>query len=664
MAEPEELLSGAARVVFARLREGWRDRRPPARDHLTRLAALAPRLELLLLAVTGRAWPLRPAAPPLPPTLLARVFDRARAPPLATPLPATDGMTIWLPPALPATADAARLYRAMALQQAVKALRGSAQAAAAAASPLQRALVLLLETLAAEAWLVARLPGTAADLDALRAQALAARAVFVPREDAALELEAWIRAALRAPPGAAPPWLAGYALEQPSGATAAALAARLPARARFTADCWTGRLEAPAAIVEDAAAAAQIASDPRAPRSARLRRPPRVRPAMADEDREQAPGHFSLQADSPLDHVEDPQGLQRPVDRDADADAADLADAVADLDAARLVRTPGQAHEVLLSELRLPPRAKPPGARGEGVDGAIHYPEWDYRAGAYRLPGAAVYAAAGALGDEAWVTRMLAAQRGQLALLRRRFEQLRARRVTLRRQRDGSEPDLDACIADRADARAGLPRTSALYLQERPSRRDLAVLVLTDVSGSTDAWIAGERRVIDVEREALLLVCAALDVLGEPYAVMAFSGESAAAVELRTLKRFEERGSRDAWRRIAALEPERYTRVGAALRHATAQLMQQQATHRLLLLLSDGRPNDVDDYDGPYGVHDLRQAVNEAKSRGVHPFCLTVDREASDYLRGVFGRGGYALLQQPAQLPAVLIDWLKRLVAG
>ncbi|MGE3772092.1 MAG: nitric oxide reductase activation protein NorD [Gammaproteobacteria bacterium] len=663
MAEPEELLTGAARVVFARLRHSWRNRRPAPADDEVRLAALAPRLELLLLAVTGRAWPLRPAAAPLPPTLLARVFDRARMPFLATPLPATDGATIWLPPALPATADAVRLYRAMALQQAVKARRGSAQAAAATTSPRQRGLVLLLETLAADAWLAARLPGTVADLRALRAQALAVRAALVPRGDAARKLEAWVSAALSSPPDTPPSWLGDRTLDDATTATAAALAASLPEDAAFAPDCWTGRLEAPAAVGADAAPA-HAASTRRTPRSARLRRPPRVREALPDEDREQAPGHFSLQADSPLDHVEDPQGLQRPADRDADADAGDLADAVADLDAARLVRTPGQAHEVLLSELQLPSRAKQPGARRNGGRGAIHYPEWDHRAGAYRVPGAAVYAALGAPGDEGWVMRTLAAHRGQLALLRRRFEQLRARRITLRRQRDGSEPDLDACIADRADARAGLPRTPALYLQERPARRDLAVLVLTDVSGSTDSWIAGERRVIDVEREALLLVCAALDALGEPYAVMAFSGESAQTVELRTLKRFDERESREAWRRIAALEPERYTRVGAALRHATATLRQQAATHRLLLLLSDGRPNDVDDYDGPYGVHDLRQAIHEAKAQGVQPFCVTVDRTTAEWLPAVFGRGGYALLQQPERLPAVLVEWLRRLVTA
>ena len=115
-------------------------------------------------------------------------------------------------------------------------------------------------------------------------------------------------------------------------------------------------------------------------------------------------------------------------------------------------------------------------------------------------------------------------------------------------------------------------------------------------------------------------------------------------------------------RRIAALEPETYTRAGAAIRHATASLMHQAARHRLLLMLSDGKPNDVDDYEGRYGVEDMRQAVTEAQLQGVSPFCLTVDRQAANYLPGIFGSNGYALLPQPSLLPTVLLDWMSRLM--
>src|SRR5690606_4333912 len=143
----------------------------------------------------------------------------------------------------------------------------------------------------------------------------------------------------------------------------------------------------------------------------------------------------------------------------------------------------------------------------------------------------------------------------------------------LRRQTDGEEIDLDACIEHRSDVAAGCCGSEGLYEKRRPAERHLAVLLLIDVSGSTDAWIEAERRVIDVEREALLVVSAALDSLGEPFAIEAFSGEGPDRVHLRTLKRFDEPYGRGVARRIAGLEPERYTRAGAAIRHATSLLM-------------------------------------------------------------------------------------------
>jgi len=130
------------------------------------------------------------------------------------------------------------------------------------------------------------------------------------------------------------------------------------------------------------------------------------------------------------------------------------------------------------------------------------------------------------------------------------------------------------------------------------------------------------------------------------------------------VKRFDEPYGRDVALRIAGLEPERYTRAGAALRHATSLLMQRRAQHRLLLLLSDGKPNDVDEYEGRYGAEDMRQAVIEAKLQGIFPFCLTIDRQAASYLPRVFGAHQYALLPEPARLPEVLVEWLKRLLVA
>jgi nitric oxide reductase NorD protein len=232
----------------------------------------------------------------------------------------------------------------------------------------------------------------------------------------------------------------------------------------------------------------------------------------------------------------------------------------------------------------------------------------------------------------------------------------------LGRQSDGPDIDLSAYVTAHADRRAGHALDDRLYEEVRPSRRDMSILLLVDISGSTDSWVADTRRIVDVEKEALLLVCEALDALGDRYAVMAFSGEGPRGVSVVSVKAFAERNGTVVRRRIAALEPDRFTRTGAAIRHATAALAAEATRHRLLLLLSDGKPNDVDVYEGRYGVEDTRQAVAEARLEGLDTFCLTVDREAPVYIARIFGPSGYAVLRHAATLPQVLVDVVRLLL--
>jgi nitric oxide reductase NorD protein len=317
---------------------------------------------------------------------------------------------------------------------------------------------------------------------------------------------------------------------------------------------------------------------------------------------------------------------------------------------------------VLLSDDPPRRRAKAASARTAQKQAAWTYPEWDWRLQAYREPGATVRVLTPQVGPTSWVAQTLREHRAMLQTIQRRFEMLRAHRERLRKQLDGEDLDLDAFVEARSDLLARQPMPQALYQTQRPMRRELAVTLLIDVSGSTDSWVSANRRIIDVEREALLLVCIALEGMREPYSILAFSGEGPEAVTVREIKRFAERYGSEIGERIAALEPERYTRSGAAIRHASTLLMREPARHRLLLLLSDGKPNDVDEYEGRYGVEDLRQAVTEARLQGIFPFCLTIDRQAASYLPQVFGPSQYALLPRPELLPTVLLDWMKRLI--
>jgi nitric oxide reductase NorD protein len=665
MAEAEDVLVDAARHAADHLL-AWRSRRRVAPGKaVPDLGDVGARLDLLLCATSGRAWKLRVAQPPAPATLLARLFRGRERPWPALALPASLPGVLWLPRELPAAkaATAVALYRAMALLQAERAQR--APPVTRPTSALLRDLALVFEAERAEAALLARLPGLAVDLQALRAAALRLRPPVDAFAPGRRTIERWLRERLQRPTADA------RAVTAEPVDAAREQAASWPDAdpdIGLWKDWWTGDhapcdAEASAwhGAADDATGPGEAAE--RALRSARLTRRPRVRAAVDDED-DRSPGAWMVQTAQPQEHAEDPLGLQRPLDREPGAAADGAADSVAGLPEARLVHSSAPAREVVLSDdlpLRTARATPAPALLADGVH-RLSYPEWDWRRQAYREPGAIVWPSLAPAGDAAWVARTLREQHALLAATRRQFELLRARRLPQRRLEEGDELDLDACIDARAQLRAGGPMPVRLYRHTRELRRDAAVLVLVDVSGSTDSWIDGRRRVIDVEREALLPLSIALDALGDPCAILAFSGLGPGRVDVREVKRFGERHGADVALRIAGLEPERSTRCGAALRHASQLLARQCARHRLLLMLSDGKPCDEDEYEGRYGVEDLRQAVAEAREAGQRPFCLTIDRQAASYLPRVFGPHHYALLQQPARLPQVLLGWMKRLL--
>jgi len=666
MAEAEDLLVDAARHATLYSQRLWRRLRPPPpRPRGLELTDVAPRLDLLLTAVFSQRFQLRTAQPPPRPSLLRRLAGKEAPPYNRAAVPATDGRRIWLPRQAPMTDHRAGLdwYRSLALLQGWRARRAR-HSLATRLSPLQRDLLLVLDSLASEAELAQQLPGLASALVHLRHQALATRPPLEQFRGPRRELERWLRQQMsHATIDAALP-------ARPLQAEAKRLAARLDPEGRhrgdhyLVKDFWTGCWPPPAAEAAQAGPPPSPTDHPDTPvRSARLERRPDLRPPRPDEDEPSSPGPWMVQPDSPHEHAEDPLGLQRPVDRDQQAGAEEFGELVSELRQARLVTTPGQAREVLLSDdppettasLRPPPRDHRPGQ-------GLHYPEWDWRLGGYRPRAVTLWLQPAQPGSAAWVEQTLHRHRRLLHRIRRQFDALRAEPVRLRRQPDGDDIDLEAWQDHLADRRAGRCTSDGLYQLRRPGRRQLAISLLIDISGSTDSWVGGHQRIIDVEREALLLVGLALRELGEPNAIQAFSGQGPDGVVVRSIKEFDEPWSTAVALRIAGLEPEHYTRTGAALRHACHGLMQQPAEHRLLLLLSDGKPNALDHYPGRHGVEDMRRAVLEARQQGVFPFCLTVDRQAPSYLPRAFGPGHYALLQQPERLPAVLLDWLRRLL--
>jgi nitric oxide reductase NorD protein len=600
------------------------------------------RLELLLTAMYGRHIPIAP-----PEARRHSWWTRTvrAVSPFAAPrsLPASDGESLRLPPTVDASSgtDAAiARYRLLAIEQGERVVRGTVAIAAQATDHLERDLFLLRESAAIDAAIARSVRNVAPVLAAARAEALERRPMMESLAGAEREVEQLVRQLLAADPTAPPASLAGQGSAVESLAWARETAARLrvaPERYRGISpvDVW-GNVLPPS----PAAAAPGEAPPDRSLTGNRLLNLVELAGAERGGRTQRVPEQGSgpeQQAAAPGVHEQ-----QRGMPDDDDIGSAPQ------LGVDELTGT-GSGAAV--------PDTIEPLTRDD-----VLYPEWDQATKRYKRDAVIVRVRPARETSPDWATATLQEHAALVRRVRERFERLRARRTRLPRQREGDELDLAACVRALVDARSGHTVDDRLYLAVRPARRELAILLLVDVSGSTDTLVTKTLQVIDVEKVALLLAGEALDALGDRYAMVAFSGKGARSVHLTTIKDFTERNNATVRGRISALAPDANTRLGAAIRHATALLDAQSAGHRLLLILSDGKPNDIDSYQGPNGIEDSRQAIMEARARDVFPFCLTVDHEDSAYLKRIFGPSGYAILPRPEQLPRVLLDVVRNLL--
>ncbi|MEY9199258.1 protein norD [Sinorhizobium glycinis] len=335
------------------------------------------------------------------------------------------------------------------------------------------------------------------------------------------------------------------------------------------------------------------------------------------------------------------------VDRPADDSSDHDAQAAEELDDMTLGERQGRPAARFRFDLDLPPEA----LDRTPLTVELTYPEWDYRSGSYLKDHCRVLASPasskGAAGEPDPATKSL------IRRVRRQFEVLRPRHEMLRAQIDGADLDLDAVVRARTDLTAGGQGSDRIHMMSRPQAHDLAVTILVDVSLSTDAWF-DDLRVLDVEKQALLVLAHGLSACGDSHEILTFTSRRRDWVRLETVKAFDEAMSSAVEARIAALKPGYYTRIGAAIRHAAAGLVRRPNRRRLLIVLTDGKPNDVDHYEGRFALEDSRRAVCEARRSGVNVFGVTVDREAKSYVPVIFGQNGYAVVSNIGRLPAAL----------
>ena len=307
----------------------------------------------------------------------------------------------------------------------------------------------------------------------------------------------------------------------------------------------------------------------------------------------------------------------------------------------------------------------------EAGEVAFNYDEWDRELVDHRVGWCRVIEKQVKCGDRAFVDNTRERYKGVVSSIRHQFQLMKPENLTrITNEIDGEDYDLNAVVDFFIDRRADGQQSDRIYTKRLRRRRDVAVSFLLDQSSSTARTIGRHplqpythpgRRIIEIEKEGLVLMSEALEAVGDVYSINGFTSEGRRNVKFYVLKDFGEHYTDEVMRHIGGITYQNNTRLGAAIRHATAKLEKQEARTRLLIVLSDGRPYDHDYGDARYAREDTREALRQAKTAGVTPFCITIDRESESELRDLYGDVGYTIIDDVLSLPERMPGIYRRL---
>src|SRR5882724_3061328 len=302
---------------------------------------------------------------------------------------------------------------------------------------------------------------------------------------------------------------------------------------------------------------------------------------------------------------------------------------------------------------------------------AFNYDEWDRELVDHRVSWCRVIEKKVKRGSREFVDDTRERYKGVVSSIRHQFQLMKPENLArITNELDGEDYDLNAVVDFFIDRRADGQHSERIYAKRLRRQRDVAVSFLLDQSSSTARTIGRHplqpythpgRRIIEIEKEGLVLMSEALEAVGDRYAINGFTSEGRRNVKFYVLKDFGEHYSDEVMRRIGGITYQNNTRLGAAIRHATAKLEKQEARTRLLIVLSDGRPYDHDYGDARYAREDTREALRQAKISGITPFCITIDRESEAELRDLYGEIGYTIIDDVLSLPERLPGIYRRL---
>ena len=293
------------------------------------------------------------------------------------------------------------------------------------------------------------------------------------------------------------------------------------------------------------------------------------------------------------------------------------------------------------------------------------YDEWDHKIEDYRPAWCTLRESRATRVHEAFVAATFYEHGGVVSQIRRNFQLMRPERLRkMRYQTDGDDLDIEGIVEYVVDRRTRISPTERVYIKRDKKDRDVATAFLVDMSSSTDRKIDGRKRIIDIEKESLLLMCEALEAIRDEYAIYGFSGSGREDCQFYTVKEFGERYDDRVKGRIGGIYGRQKTRMGPALRHATKRLMAVDAHVKLLILLTDGKPYDSDTYqDNTYAQEDTKMALREARREKIHLFCVTVDQEGADYLPHMYSDANFVVVDDVRTLPQKLPQLYRRLTS-
>ena len=297
------------------------------------------------------------------------------------------------------------------------------------------------------------------------------------------------------------------------------------------------------------------------------------------------------------------------------------------------------------------PRKIEPGEELKGLP-PRHYHEWDYNSQSYRPDWVSVYEALHPRGNPADIDRLLEKHAGLSKRLKKTLDLLKPQdKVCIRYQEDGSELDMDIALRSLIDYKSGTTPDPRINMSHKTNGRNIAVMLLLDLSESLNKPASGgSQTLLELNREAVSLLAWAIEKLGDPFAIAGFNSNTRHDVRYLHIKGYSERWDDEVKGRLAAMEANYSTRMGAAMRHATHYLEKQQADKKLLLILTDGEPADIDSKDGRILIEDARQAVKELDRKNIYSYCINLDPKADEYVKDIFGKQ-YTIVDNVTQLP-------------